>query len=200
MKRIKLSVWAKQQGIAYRTAWNWYKAGKLPAPAHQTATGTLLVEVAEEAAAGGARAVLYARVSSHDQKPHLDGQIARCLAFANGAGLSVVQTVTEVGSGLNGHRKKLLSLLADPKVDVIVVEHRDRLMRFGAEYVEAALTARGARLLVVDDGERADDLVQDMIAVLTSFCARLYGRRSAANRAKRLVEQCQQDEDDGPQA
>ena len=81
----------------------------------------------------------------------------------------MVQTVTEVGAGLNGHRKKLLSLLADLKVDVIVVEHRDRLMRFGAEYVEAALHARGARLLVVDDGELADDLVQDMIAVLTPF-------------------------------
>jgi len=144
MKRIKLSAWAKQQGIAYRTAWNWYKAGKLPALAHQTATGAILVEVAEEAPAEGVRAALYARVSSHDQKPQLDGQIARCLAFANGAGLSVVQTVTEVGSGLNGDRKKLLSLLADSKVDVIVVEHRDRLMRFGAEYVEAALHARGA--------------------------------------------------------
>lgn len=191
MKRIKLSLWAKQQGIAYRTAWNWYKAGRLPARAHQTPTGTILVEVGEEAQAG--RAALYARVSSHDQKPQLDGQIARCLAFATGAGLSVVETVTEVGSGLNGHRKKLLGLLADPKIDVIVVEHRDRLMRFGAEYVEAALAARGARLVMVDDGERTDDLVADMIAVLTSFCARLYGRRSAANRAKRLVEQCRSD-------
>jgi putative resolvase len=105
----------------------------------------------------------------------------------------VAQTVTEVGSGLNGHRKKLLGLLADPKVDVIVVEHRDRLMRFGAEYVEAALGARGAKLVVVDKAELSDDLVADMIAVLTSFCTRLYGRRSAANRAKRLVAQCQND-------
>lgn len=191
MKSIKLSAWAKQQGIAYRTAWNWYKAGRLPARAHQTPTGTILVEVGDEAPVQSARAALYARVSSHDQKPQLDGQIARCLAFANGAGLSVVQTITEVGSGLNGHRKKLLGLLADPKVDVIVVEHRDRLMRFGAEYVEAALASRGARLVVVDEAELSDDLVADMIAVLTSFCARLYGRRSAANRAKRLVAQCQ---------
>ncbi|MBK1734433.1 integrase [Halorhodospira abdelmalekii] len=191
MKSTKLSAWAKQKGIAYRTAWNWYKSGRLPAHAYQTPTGTILVEVDDEVQTG--RAALYARVSSHDQKPQLDGQIARCLAFANGAGLSVVQTVTEVGSGLNGHRKKLLALLADPKVDVIVVEHRDRLMRFGAEYVEAALAARGARLLVVDAEELTDDLVADMIAVLTSFCARLYGRRSAANRAKRLVAQCQND-------
>jgi len=193
MKKIKLNAWAKQQGVTYRTAWNWYKAGQLPARAHQTPTGTILVEVADESPAQTSRAAIYARVSSHDQKPQLDGQVGRCLAFANGAGLSVVQTVTEVGTGLNGHRKKLLALLGDPKVDVMVVEHRDRLMRFGAEYVEAALTARGARLMVVNETELTDDLVTDMIAVLTSFCARLYGRRSAANRAKRLVAQCQND-------
>ncbi len=193
MKSIKLSAWAKQQGIAYRTAWNWYKAGRLPARARQTPTGTILVEVADESPAQTGRAAIYARVSSADHKPQLDGQVGRCLAFANGAGLSVVQTVTEVGSGVNGHRKKLLALLGDPKVEVIVVENRDRLMRFGAEYVEAALSARGARLMVVDETELTDDLVTDMIAVLTSFCARLYGPRSAENRAKRLVAQCQND-------
>jgi len=65
-------------------------------------------------------------------------------------------------------------------------------MRFGAEYVEAALAARSARLLVVDESELQDDLVQDMIAVLTSFCARLYGRRSARNRAKKLIAACKE--------
>ena len=192
---MKLSTWAKQQGISYRTAWNWYKAGRLPVPAHQTPTGTILVDVDTPVAVTGPRAALYARVSSHDQTSDLDGQVARCLTFANAQRLSVAQTVTEIGSGLNGQRKKLRALLADPKVDVIVVEHRDRLMRFGAEYVEAALAARGARLLVVDPEERQDDLVADMIAVLTSFCARLYGRRVAAHRAQRLVEQCQADGD-----
>ncbi len=89
MKHSKPSVWAKQQGIAYRTAWNWYKAGKLPAPAHQTATGTILVEVAEEAPADGVRDVLYACVCSHDQKPQLDGQIARCTRAVRGCWLSM---------------------------------------------------------------------------------------------------------------
>ena len=195
MKSIKLSTWAKQQGISYRTAWNWYRTGQLPAPARQTPTGTILVEVPDESSAKANRAALYARVSSQDQKLQLDGQIARCLAFANGAGLSVGQTVTEVGSGVTGHRKKLLTLLADPKVDVIVVDRRDRLMRFGAEYVEAALNARGARLMVVDETECIDDLDADMIALLTSFCARHYDQRSAANRAKLLVAQCQNDEE-----
>jgi len=90
----------------------------------------------------------------------------------------VVREIKEVGSGLNGHRKKLASLLADTDVTTIVVEHRDRPMRFGTDYIEAAMAASGRKLIVVNDGEMKDDLVQDMIDVMTSFCARLYGRRS----------------------
>jgi Predicted site-specific integrase-resolvase len=114
--------------------------------------------------------------------------VARCLEYANAQGLQVAQTITEVGSGLKGHRRKLLKLLADPKVDIIGVEHRDRLMRFGAEYGEASGLARGARLLVVDKSELRDDLVRDMLEGLTSFCARWYGRRSARGRAQRALE------------
>ena len=105
-----------------------------------------------------------------------------------------------MGLGLNGQRKKLLRLLADPRIDTLVVEHRDRLMRFGAEYVEAALRARGARLIVVNDVELQDDLVQDMIEVMSSFCARLYGRRSARNRARRAIRACEDLEGDGEEA
>ena len=98
------------------------------------------------------------------------------------------RVVTEVGSALNGKRRKLLALLRDESVTVIVVEHRDRFARFGAEYVEAALSAQGRRLLVVDPAEVDDDLVGDATEILTSVCARLYGRRAAANRAERAVE------------
>ena len=96
--------------------------------------------------------------------------------------------MTEIGSGLNGHRPKLMKLLADPEIAAVIVEHRDRMMRFGAEYVEAALAATGRKLIVVDPGGVKDDLVQDMIEVLTSFCARLYGRRSAKNKALKAIE------------
>ena len=109
------------------------------------------------------------------------------VAFVTHKGWPVVRTVTEVGSGLHGHRPQLMQVLADPSVAIVAVEHRDRLMRFGAEYVEAALAAQGRRLVVVDPGETQDDLVQDMIEVLTAFCARLYGRRSARPRAERAL-------------
>lgn len=96
--------------------------------------------------------------------------------------------MTEIGSGLNGHRPKLYGLLRDAEINVILVEHRDRLMRFGCEYLEAALSAQGRRLMIVEESEVEDDLVRDMIEVLTSFCARLYGRRAARNKAKKALE------------
>ncbi|MFV2022106.1 IS607 family transposase [Micromonospora sp. LOL_023] len=102
--------------------------------------------------------------------------------------LGVDDVVTEVGSALNGHRGKFLALLRDPAVSTIVVEHRDRFTRFGAECVEAALTAQGRRLPVVDHADVDDDLVSDVTEILTSMCARLYGRRTAADRARRAVE------------
>ena len=173
--------------MTYRTAWEWFKNGTLPVPAHQLSTGTILVDVPEVPTG---RAVVYARVSRHDQKPNRDGQVARCVAFANSRGLSVAETVTEVGSGMSGHRKTLLRLLGDNSVEKLVVEHRDRLMRCGAEYGEAALAARGGQLLVVDESELQDDLAQDRISVPTSFCARLHGRRSARQRAAQAVAAC----------
>jgi len=92
-----------------------------------------------------------------------------------------------VGSGRNGRRSKLRRLLADPNVSVVVVEHRDRLARRNAELVEAALSAHGRRVIVLDDGEVQDDLVRDMVEILTSFCARLYGKASARNRAEKAL-------------
>ncbi len=91
--------------------------------------------------------------------------------------------MTEIGSGLTDKRRKPLRLLADPQVSTILVEHRDRLARFGVEAVKAALDAQGRRIMVVDPEDTADDLVRDMIDVLTSLCARLYGRRGARHWA-----------------
>ena len=185
---MKLSDWAKLQGISYRTAWRWFKAGILPVPAKQLSNGTILLS---DSKLDKKTVTIYARVSSSDQKVDLDAQVSRLLTFANSQGYSVVCSVMEIGSGLNKHRPKLLNLLSDPEVQIILVEHRDRLMRFGSEYVEAALTSQGRRLLIADPEELKDDLVQDMIEVLTSFCARLYGRRSAKNKAKKAVQAIQ---------
>ncbi|MCX5563689.1 IS607 family transposase [Streptomyces sp. NBC_00038] len=182
---MKLSEWARQQGVSYQTAWRWVKDGKMPVPVHQAPSGTWLVD--EPVVQLSGRVVAYCRVSSDDQKADLDRQVARVVTESGKRGLAVAGVVTEVGSGLDGRRRKLHRLLADPKAAVIVVEHRDRLARFGVEYLEAALSASGRRLVVLDPAETADDLVRDVTEVLTSMCARLYGRRAAKNRAARAV-------------
>jgi len=192
---MKLSDWARKNGILYKTAWRWVKEGRMPVPFEQTPSGTILVHEPEPSTTNAV--ALYARVSSADQKADLDRQIARLMEFAMAQKLVVVKAVTEIGSGLNGHRPKLMKMLSDPNAHTIVVEHRDRLMRFGFEYVEAALAAQGRRILVVEPGEVKDDLVQDMIEVLTSFCARLYGRRSARHRAKRALEVLEREDSSG---
>jgi putative resolvase len=126
-------------------------------------------------------------VSSHDQRSDLDRQVARLTAWATERDLEVGQVVCEVGGGLNGKRPKLRRVLSDPDARVIVMEHRDRLARFGVEHLEAALATQGRRIVVADPGATCDDLVRDMIEVLTSMCARLYGRRGARNRAMRAI-------------
>ena len=95
--------------------------------------------------------------------------------------------VKEICSGLNGKRRRLRRLVSDHTVGTIVVEHRERLCRFGFEYLEAVVAGRGARILVMEDGELDDDLVRDVTEVMTSLCARLYGRRSARRRVERAL-------------
>jgi predicted site-specific integrase-resolvase len=184
---MNLKEWAAATGVSYATARRRYEAGTLPVPTYRLGRLIMVGEPVTPAAAGTDQTVVYARVSSAEQKADLDRQVARVTTWATGQHLPVSRVVTEVGSALNGRRKKFLALLRDPAVTTIVVEHRDRFARFGAEYVEAALAARGRRLLVVDPAERDDDLVRDVTEILTSLCARLYGKRAGANRAARAV-------------
>ena len=112
----------------------------------------------------------------------MTGELARLTGALDACG-----GVAEAGLALNGKRRKFLALLRDPSVSVIVVEHRDRFARFGAEYVEAALAASGRGLLVVDPAGMDDDLVPDVTEIRTSLRARRYGCRAAANRAAGAV-------------
>jgi len=185
---MNLKEWAAATGISYATARRRYESGTLPVPTYRLGRLIMVGEPVGGAAVTAGQTVVYARVSSADQRADLDRQVARVVTWATGQRMPVDRVVTEVGSALNGHRKKFLALLRDPDVSTIVVEHRDRFARFGAEYVEAALAAQGRRLLVVDPTEVDDDLVRDVTEILTFLCARLYGRRAAATRARRAVE------------
>ena len=194
---MNLTEWARQQGIHPQTAYRWLRNGTMPVPVARINSRSVLV-FPDQATPQGALG-LYARVSSHDQRTDLDRQVARLREWAAKSGQPVVRVEAEVGSGVNGSRPKLRRLLADAKVTTVVVEHRDRLARMNAELLEASLSAQGRRLLVLEEGEVEDDLVREMVEVLTSFCARRYGRRGARNRATRAL-RCAEKERSGEAA
>src|SRR6516225_8240748 len=129
---MKLSARAKQQGVSYKTAWRWWKAGQLPVPAEQMPTGTVIVHPQPTASEPVA---LYARVSRADQKSDLDRQLSRLSPFAAAQGLPVAHSLKQVGSGLNGRRRLLLRVLKHPKIPPFVVAPRAPLIRLGFEYV-----------------------------------------------------------------
>lgn len=180
--------WAAREGLNPQTVWKWCRTGKMPVPVEHTPSGMWLVHDPkyETPTPDGneGRTVCYARVSSADQKDDLKRQADRLKAFAIGMGVEDPEVVMETGSGMNDRRRKLNRLLSDPTVTGIIVEHRDRLTRMNAGLVESALKAQGRRIIVVDDTELDDDLARDMTEVLTSFCARLYGRRAAKHKAE----------------
>lgn len=178
---MKLSAYAKQVGVTYKTAWQWWKAGQLDA--YQRPTGTIIVREPVVPVHGVA---LYARVSSADQKDDVGRQIHRLRDYAAARGYQVVAEVTEIASGLNDERPKLKKLLTDAKVGVIVVEHRDRLTRFGYGYIVALLEHAGRRVEAIYPSDTGDGLVDDFVAVLTSMAARIYGRRTSRRRAERV--------------
>ena len=186
---MNLKEWAIANGVHPHTAYRWFREGTLPVPSERVGPRTILVNIEANSAPSVTGGVgVYARVSSHDQKSDLERQVARLSEWAARAGHRVVRIESEIASGMNGGRTKARRLLADPAVTSVVVEHKDRLGRINVELVEAALSAHGRRLVVLDEGEVEDDLVRDMIEILTSFCARLYGRRSAKNRAKKALQ------------
>lgn len=190
---MKLSDYARQVGVTYKTAWQWWKAGQLDA--YQLPTGTIIVREPQTAASGVA---LYVRVSTADQKEDALRQLQRLRDYAAARGYQVVAEVIESASGLNDERPKLKKVLTDRRVGVLVVEHRDRLTRFGYGYIATLLEQQGRRVEALYPSDTGDGLVDDFVAVITSMAARIYGRRNSKRRAERIracVEQVMQSED-----
>lgn len=185
---MKLSTFARRAGICYKTAWRWWKAGKIKG--YQTETGTVMItEEMNEQPGQEKIVVIYARVSANENRPNLDAQAERLCAYCTAKGWKVVKVVKEVGSGVNDGRKKLLALLADPTVTVIVVEHKDRLTRFGFKYIETLLAMQGRSIEVVNVSENPiEDSIADFVSILYSFCAKLYGQRRAKRKTEKIVQ------------
>jgi len=149
------------------------------------------------------RAVIYARVSSRKQEEdgNLDRQVERLRSYCSAKGYKVVDVITDVASGLNEDRSgllKLFDIVEKRLVDVVVVEFRDRLTRFGFGYLERYFKSHGVKIDVVEESEKGymEELIEDFISIVTSFAARIYGKRSQKFRKiKRAVEEVVRDDD-----
>lgn len=184
MKTLK--EYAKEHGIKYRAAWNRFKAGKIPS-AFVDEFGKILIN--EDIPDKPFKVVCYARVSSSENKSNLETQAERVVRFANASGFQVSSVVKEVGSGLNDRRKKLLSLFSDDSLTHIVVEHKDRLTRFGFEYLKELAKSKGIKIIIINEClEDKQDLMQDFVSLVTSFCARLYGLRRSKRNTEKIIQ------------
>jgi putative resolvase len=194
---IKLSEYAEHLGIAYQTAWRHYKAGKIPYPTKQLHTGTVLVDYTEDKPLKAkGYAAIYSRVSSAENKENLERQAERLTSYAIARGYTVRHVVKETGSGLNDNRKKLAALLSKDDYEILIVEHRDRLARFGTAYLELLLNKSGVTLDIVNRVEdKTDDLMTDLVAIITSFAARLYGQRRGKRKTEKIIATLQNADD-----
>jgi len=142
----KLSQYAKQQGISYRTALRWFRAGTLKG--YQSPTATIIVTERETPTRSPEKVAIYARVSSAEHRENLERQSKRLSQYCEARGYQVSQVVKEIASGVNESRPKLLSLLKDTSITRIVVERKDRLTRFGFHYLETLLETTGRKIEV----------------------------------------------------
>ncbi|MGB0929620.1 MAG: IS607 family transposase [Chitinophagales bacterium] len=184
---MKLSQWAKKNSLTYTAAYRQFKKGLIP-KAYQLVTGTIVVPDEKPKVKG--KTAVYARVSSSDQRKDLDRQADRLVQYCNVNGWGVDVIYKEVASGLNDKRKRLVLMLEDKSVTRIVVEHKDRLSRFGVNYIEVLLKNEDRELVIVNsvNGDE-EDLMQDFISLITSFCARIYGSRRSKRKTAQIVEQ-----------
>ena len=185
---MKLSDYAKQMGVRYETAWRWFRDGKIQG--RRIGLHTIMITEGQEqsATAVSQRVAVYARVSSFENQSTLDSQAERLVVYCAARGYQVAKVVKEIGSGVNDARPKLLELLADQSVGLIVVEHKDRLTRFGFRYLDTLLTTQGRAIEVVNQAENGtEDLLADLTAIVYSFCARLYGQRRAKRKTEVIV-------------
>lgn len=192
---MKLSQYAKQQGISYSTALRWWHQGAIRG--YQAPSGTIIVETESKKASTRERVAIYARVSSAEHKENLERQAERLTHYCTVRGYQVAHVVKEIASGVNDSRPKLLALLKDQQTTRIVVEHKDRLTRFGFRYLETLLELQGRTIEVVNLAENdKEDLIADLVAIVYSFTARLYGQRRAKRKTERLVQELKADGDE----
>lgn len=186
--KFKISQYAKRYGVSTRTVWNWMYNGKVKFEREPDGKHLRIIEDEDKKLTDAVG--IYARVSSSENKGNLERQKERLENYCAARGYKILRTVTEIGSGLNDKRPKLENLLTDESIKLIVVEHSDRLARFGLNYIQKLLELQGRKIEVINEqSNNRDDLMQDFVSIITSFCARLYGMRRNKRRTEQIIQE-----------
>lgn len=186
--KFKISQYAKRYGVSTRTVWNWMYNGKVKFEREPDGKHIRIIEDEDKKLTDAVG--IYARVSSSENKGNLERQKERLENYCAARGYKIMRTVTEIGSGLNDKRPKLENLLTDESIKLIVVEHSDRLARFGLNYIQKLLELQGRKIEVINEQSNdRDDLMQDFVSIITSFCARLYGMKRNKRRTEQIIQE-----------
>lgn len=189
---MKLSEYAKKNSISYQTAWNHFNKGLIPG-AKQLASGTVVIDEDVDPQKPE-YVVVYARVSSSENKSNLETQAQRLEQFCTARGWVVNEVVKECASGLNDNRPKLSKIFSERKATKLVIEHKDRLTRFGFNYIK--LLFNDCEIVVVNECETDQDLFEDFVSLVTSFCARIYGKRRTKRKTEQIIKSLEEGECD----
>jgi len=185
-------------GVSFRTIKNWIYSHKIktfltPTKQHRITKeeiNKILNNQPEN------KTAIYSRVSSQKQKEDLIRQHQRLKQYCKKKKYNQIQKYSEIASGLNDKRNKLTKLLeqiAEKQINHLIIEHKDRLTRFGYNYLEQYCQTHNTIIEILDNTEIKEDLIKDLIDIMTSFCAKLYGKRSNRTKTKTAIESCLQE-------
>ena len=186
---------AKDLGISKVTLYNWRNQGKINFIKLDNSSLNYISLDTYNAFMGikenkNEKVVIYCRVSSSENKSNLDTQKDRLISYCNARGYKVHKVITEIGSGVNDERPKLIKLLIDNDYTKIVVEHKDRLTRFGFNYFETFTKVLNKEIEVVNNiYSPEEDIIQDFVSIITSFCSRIYGKRRSKRKTEQIIKE-----------
>ena len=192
---IKASEYAKKMSLNVRTVYRYYHNGKIKGYQDKE-TGTIFIlnpfknENNEDNLKN--KVVLYARVSSSENKTNLESQLEKLRLFASSKGYQIVKEIKDIGSGLNDNRSKLNELFEKElnNFEILLVEHKDRLTRFGFNYIDILLKSHNKKIEVINlvDNNK-EELIEDFVSVITSFCTRIYSQRISKRKVEKLIKE-----------
>lgn len=190
-KYIKPSEYANMMSLSKKTVYVHFHDGLIPGYQDKN-TGTIYLENPEFNQNNRdddlTKVVLYARTSSSQNRQLVEDQLSRLRQYATSKGYTIVREIKEFGSGLNDNRRQLQSLFTDNSFDIIIVEHKDRLTRFGFNYLEHLFNNNNQNIEVINHVDNADeDIIDDFTSIITSFCARIYGERRSKRKSTKMI-------------